>query len=92
MDILAFLPAAIAAVVRKPDTAEPPKLPTFEPRWWHKPGRLDARPVMWSLRNRPDEWEPADRPPVWLLRHKPSGHVFHIGAYRSAHLTGVNDQ
>ena len=53
-------------------------LPTFKPRWWYSPDRLDARPVMWYLRNRPEEWEPADNRPYWFLRHKPSRHTFRI--------------
>jgi hypothetical protein len=61
-----------------PSVTERPALPTFPPRSWHRPDRLDARPVIWSLDNHPEEWEPADERPYWLLLHKPSGHVFRI--------------
>lgn len=66
-----------------------PRLPTFKPRWWYSDQRFDARPVVWSLRNRPEEWEAVDSSfssgPGWSpvtgrypdgLRHKPSGHIF----------------
>lgn len=57
-------------------------LPVFKKRWWHRADRLDARPVIWSLDNRPDDWGRADYGPggtlrpAWILRHKPSNHVF----------------
>lgn len=50
-------------------------LPLFKPR--RNQRRLDLRPVAWSLRNRPDEWE-------WLgssnyrIVHKPSAHQFWV--------------
>lgn len=67
-----------------------PELPTFKPRWWYRNDRLDARPVIWSLKNRPEEWEPADRRPHWMLKHKPSGHVFRI-AFGPARLVAPTD-
>lgn len=76
-NMLAFLPAAVAAVLSTTtEKAEPPALPTFKPRWWHNRNRLDARPVMWSLRNRPDDWEWRNEPHT--LRHKPSKHIFWV--------------
>lgn len=50
-------------------------LPTFVRRPWYNPHRVDARPVIWSLRNRPEDWKY-----TWAthrnltLTHKPSGH------------------
>ena len=71
MTILAFM-----AAPAKADVETQPPLPTFKPRWWYDPNRLDARPVIWSLENRPEEWE-CHRPGIFLhVRHKPSGHDF----------------
>lgn len=47
--------------------------PVFGPRW-HSHSRLDIRPVLWSLRNRPEEWSQTE----YTLRHDPSGHEFWI--------------
>jgi len=75
--MLAFVPVVPAAQ----ETVPAPVLPTFRPRWWYRNYRLDARPVAWSLRNRPEDWR-------WntegiTLRHVPSDHVFWIanGSY-----------
>lgn len=76
MDFLAFLTAAGAAAVADADT-KPAELPTFRPRWWHREDRLDARPVMWSLRNRPEEWEWRHQP--YTITHRPSKHTFWVG-------------
>jgi len=58
-----------------------PKLPTFEWKWWFKKyGRLDARPIIWSLYNKPQDWErvaPINDYPQ-RLRHKPSNHQFYF--------------
>lgn len=51
-----------------------PVLPTFKPRWWFRTGCLDARPVIWSIYNHPDEWTPTR----YCLLHKPSQHEFWI--------------
>lgn len=45
--------------------------PTFGRRW-HSWSRLDIRPVLWSLRNRPEEWQQTE----FTLLHKPSRHEF----------------
>lgn len=37
-------------------TAMADALPVFKSRWWYSDKRLDARPVIWSLDNRPEEW------------------------------------
>lgn len=73
-------------------------LPTFEPRWWHSANKLDARPMIWSLYNRPQDWEfiPVGYP---FFRHKPSGHSFYasrmdspspIAKYRLANSEGCS--
>lgn len=41
-------------------------------RRWHSFSRLDIRPVLWSLRNRPEEWEQTE----FTLDHVPSKHRF----------------
>lgn len=65
-------------------------LPVFKKRWWHKANRLDARPVIWSLDNRPGDWETAKYPGGegrWMtLLHKPSGHEFYFGYGEGPHL------
>ncbi len=61
-------------------------LPRFKPRWWYRKDRLDARPVIWSLYNHPEEWDTV-RPngnralrPYSYFQHKPSNHYFRIWA------------
>lgn len=81
LSYLAFLlPMAITAT----KTTEAPRLPTFASRWWFKSNRLDARPVAWSLRTRPQDWEWEHED--YTIRHKPSQHIFWIanglGYYR----------
>lgn len=65
-----------AASEMVPSVPEKPELPTFKRRWWFKRDRLDARPVIWSLYNRPDDWEQTSQ---YRLTHKPSRHVFWVG-------------
>lgn len=70
--------------------ADPACLPVFQPHWWHRQDRLDARPVVWSLYNRPEDWEwkryYGDVVSDAILVHKPSKHEFWvatgIGFYR----------
>lgn len=89
MDVLAFLTAPIAAALAKVE-AKPDQLPTFKPRWWYRPHRLDARPVIWSLKNRPEEWEYDSHPPYWV-QHIPSGHRFWIATFSGpAHLVSAS--
>ena len=76
MDVLAFLTAPFALALKKIGRPKP-DLPTFEPRWWYRGDRLDARPVAWSLRNRPDDWQWHHQP--YTIEHKPSRHVFWVG-------------
>ena len=60
---------------------EKPKLPVFKREWWHSAVRLDARPVIWSLKNRPQDWSVAPRSHTfgWYLNHTPSDHSFILG-------------
>lgn len=44
-------------------------------RRWHSRDRLDIRPVLWSLRNRPEDWKADGH---YTLDHKPSHHEFWI--------------
>lgn len=69
MNFALMPPAAQALNV---ETETKPALPVFKRRWWHRSDRLDARPVLWSLRNRPEEW----RPSYLTVLHVPSGHEF----------------
>src|SRR4051812_43776307 len=70
---LAIVPATRPATV---ETTEAPTLPTFASRWWYRPDRLDARPVAWSLRNRPEDWG-WQHEGITIVR-KPSEHVFWV--------------
>lgn len=45
-------------------------VPDFAPKWWHRPWRLDARPLIWSLDNSPEDW----RREMRILCHEPSRH------------------
>lgn len=58
------------------DTALPEMPVVFKPR--RNQHRLDYRPVAWSLRNRPGEWQ--WRTLEITIEHIPSGHIFWIGA------------
>lgn len=75
MELLSYVLPVVAAVTSKVSGGAP-KLPSFKPRFWYNPEKLDARPVAWSLRNKPEEWE--WRNPGYTIRHKPSGHVFWV--------------
>jgi len=73
MSILAFL-APMPAKVTKTETSA---LPEFKPRWWYKADRLDARPVIWSLDNHPEEWRVTHEGNYNLtITHIPSNHQF----------------
>jgi hypothetical protein len=54
--------------------AKDTKSPPMFGRRWHSFSRLDIRPVLWSLRNRPEEWEQNE----FTIVHKPSKHEFWI--------------
>lgn len=74
--MLAFL-ATVPAIKPEATEVEAPALPSFTPRWWYRSDRLDARPVAWSLRNRPQDWR--WRTENITLEHVPSRHVFWVG-------------
>ncbi len=84
MTIFAFMAAPALEAQTKTET-----LPTFKPRWWHRAGRLDIRPVIWSLRNHPEEWRSDHR---YTITHVPSQHEFWIangwGFYSLYHSGG----
>lgn len=48
--------------------------PQFKPKWWYKPKRLDARPMIWSLRNKPEDWQMHES--GYHLIHMPSQHHY----------------
>ncbi len=58
-----------------PPAAPPKPLPKFKKRWWwaNNMVRLDARPVAWSLKNHPEQWQQIDHERVM---HLPSRHTF----------------
>jgi hypothetical protein len=74
MEILSFLSAPLAIAAAK--TGGTDGLPTFRKLPWFRANRLDARPVAWSLRNRPEDWEWEHED--YTIKHKPSNHVFWI--------------
>jgi hypothetical protein len=103
MDILAFLPAAIAAAMRKPEVAKASSRPSFKPRFWYHRNRLDARPVIWSMDNHPEEWEAYS---IWsngkdrvtgrrnwyqlgYMLHIPSNHKFCVDRGSTAYLASA---
>ena len=49
-------------------------MPTFPHRWWRSQNRLDIRPVLWSLRNMPQDWSIDQH----TITHNPSKHEFWI--------------
>jgi len=51
MSIFAFM---MAPALKQEVKVNPP---VFKWRWWYSDDRLDIRPVLWSLRNHPEEWE-----------------------------------
>lgn len=53
--------------------------PTFKERWWHSKSRIDIRPVVWSIRNRPDDWELSD----YCFVHTPTRCSFWIANGKS---------
>jgi hypothetical protein len=61
-----------SASVVVPHIPATPTMPVFEPRWWRSKTRLDIRPVLWSLRNRPEEWTQTE----YTIMHVPSQHEF----------------
>lgn len=79
MTFLALLAPMIPAKVE--DKVAGP--PTFKPKWWYSANKLDARPVIWSLENHPEEWEAAGNPSPgqsFNILHKPSQHLFWVSS------------
>lgn len=71
----AFMPS-LAPDIQAAVGADAPKptMPIFKRKWWYLADRLDARPVIWSLENKPEDWEaPAF---TGSVRHKPSDHFY----------------
>lgn len=62
-----------------------PVMPEFRPKWYFSDSKVDARPMLWSLENCPEDWEPigyhnpkpANWSAVYGLRHKPSNHTLY---------------
>lgn len=69
MSFFALMPA-----VAKISTTTAPALPVFKRRWWYSCNKLDARPLLWSLRNRPSEWYYVPEHFHSYFEHKPSKH------------------
>jgi hypothetical protein len=66
-------------------------MPDFRKGWrfWWRASRLDARPVIWSLRNNPQDWtvERDDSYHRTIIRHVPSQHEFVVGSFRQSEYT-----
>lgn len=73
---VSFLTVPAVPTCEISETESTPALPAFKSRWWHRADRLDARPVIWSLYNRPEDWS-ADHD-GYTIRHNPSKHRFWI--------------
>jgi hypothetical protein len=80
---MAFIPiCGMAAEVKAPEVKpEQPSLPIFTRKWYHR-FKLDIRPVCWSLRNRPEEWERQEvNGNLIMFTHKPSSHYFYTNRF-----------
>jgi hypothetical protein len=82
------LPAVLEATIVSEDTRQSsldtrPQCPNFRPR--RNKYRLDLRPAIWSLRNRPEEWEFH----AGFIVHVPSKHVFY--AHGTCTTNGFTD-
>lgn len=93
----ALMPPAVALKPRDGDgrVETKPALPVFKRRWWFRDDRLDARPVIWSLENRPEEWEVDRRSRPLTITHLPSKHEFWVGMggyhlWRAPNLDGTS--
>lgn len=72
----AFVPSLASDIQAAVGVAAPkPIMPTFKRKWWYRADRLDARPVIWSLENCPEDWERHQHMRSWV-RHKPSDHCY----------------
>jgi hypothetical protein len=87
--MFAFLATAAAVKFKKLNEAARAKevaLPIFEPEWWFSRWRLDARPVIWSLLNHPEEWKETS---PGVMFHTPSLHEFRLGYDRLSRPLGL---
>lgn len=77
---LAFLATAGLLKVQSVEKKREP-FPSAERRWFFRDGRLDARPIIWSLRNCPQDWVPnyVGDGTLYELTHKKTDHA--IRAY-----------
>lgn len=73
-------PAAVIAPVKPKAEPEVTRavMPVFKRRWWQGK-KLDHRPVVWSLRERPEEWR-IDMSGNQMTQafHRPSTHSFRL--------------
>lgn len=71
---------------------EKPAVPQWSPKWWYDLKKLDGRPIIWSLKNRPDDWSIDSGNCV--LTHKPSDHQFwvYMGQFYLWHTPGCGCQ
>lgn len=73
---MAFAFAPVVPAIQKPEQVEKPV--TKEPnlsQWYHNPKwRLDIRPMLWSLYNKPEEWTQT----TYRLTHNPSCHAVYF--------------
>jgi|SRR5215469_195367 len=81
--IIALLTAAAAKAIEAVGKTKEVSPPRFEKFDGYDPNKLDARPLIWSLENKPEEWSyPGPRPDnhalAFYLRHEPSNHLFNI--------------
>ena len=84
----AFLVTAAAVRIKRDEEAQAKSasLPIFETKWWFSKQRLDARPVIWSLVNHPEEWNETS---PGVMFHMPSEHEFRLGHDRPFRALGL---
>lgn len=96
-----FLAYLVSLIAFRPDAGDEamihskPVLPVFKPRFWWSPDRLDVRPVLWSMRNKPEDWavQRLPRPRFdggWML-HTPSQHSFQVGGFWAGDRAGLRN-
>lgn len=83
-DMLNF--AFLAPMAAKAAEMKPALPAVFKPRWWYSEERLDARAVIWSLRNRPQEWKYTYESRDMKITHVPSNHEVWISWYMDYRL------
>jgi len=83
MPMLALLAPMMAPKSETEVTKAPP---IFKRRWWYSAERLDARPVIWSLQNHPEEWQYIDPDYRNRIVHTPSEHEVWTGSQQRYRL------